>query len=73
MFGDPVKLPPVMANRMWIDARTGGDLAGWHLHAEFTTVMKLTENKRLDVTNPDAVVFDHFLDNLRDGENKEED
>ena len=73
MFGDPAQLPPVMANSMWTYACTGDDLAGWNFHAEFTTVTKLTENNRLDTTDPDAVTFDNFLDKTRDGENTEED
>ena len=43
------------------------------MHAEFTTVIKLTKNNRLDTTDPDAFTFDKFLDRLRDGENTKED
>ena len=51
---------------------TGDDLNGWNLHAEITTIMKLTQNKRLDTTDPDALMFDKILEKLRDGENMEE-
>ena len=52
--------PPYNANIMWIDVCTGDDLTDWNLCAEFTTVTKFTENKRLDTTDPDAVAFDNF-------------
>ena len=60
IFGDPAQLPPVMTNRMWIDARTSYDLTGWNLYTEFITIVKFTENKRVDATDPDAVTFDKF-------------
>ena len=69
MLGDLAQLPPVMATSLWIDVRTGDDLAGWNPRAELTTVVKLTENNRLDTNDLDAVAFDAFLDRLRDGEN----
>ena len=72
MFGDPAQLPHVMANSMWTDAHTINELTRWNLHIELETVVELTENKRLDVTDPDVVVFDKFLDKSRDGENTEE-
>ena len=34
---------------------------------------KIEEDKRLDATDPHAVIFDQFLDSLRDGDNTEED
>ena len=73
MVGNPAQMPPVMANSILTDVRTGDDLTGWNLCAEFITIIKLTENKRLDATDPDAVAFDNFLDKLRDSENMEED
>ena len=72
-FGDPEQLPPMMANSVREGACTGDGLAGQSLHVELTTVGKWTENNRLDANNPDAVMFDNFLDKLRCGENMEED
>ena len=40
---------------------------------EFATIVKLTESKRSDATDPGAVAFDEFLGKLGDGENVEED
>ena len=48
-------------------------MAGCALYKDFTVAIKLTENKRLDATDPDSVIFDQYLDRLRDGDNTEED
>ena len=60
-------------NSLWIGTCHGDD--SWVLSScqEFAVVIKLTENKRIDPTDPKTVIFDQFLDRLRDGENTEED
>ena len=69
MFGDPGQLPPVNMSTMWIDICHEDDLLGFDLRKQFNGVMKLTENKRLDPQDEDALIFDVFLDRSRDGKN----
>ena len=42
------------------------DLSGHALCNQFNNLIILTENNRLNHTDPDAVIFDKFLDRLRD-------
>ena len=73
MFGDPGQLPPVGSNSLWIDICKDEDLYGFGLYKQFTDVVILEENNRLDKNDPDAVLFEQFLSRLRDGENTDED
>ena len=72
-FGDPGQLPPASANSLWIDIFQGDDLRGLSLCKEFKVVIKLIENKRMYPIDPNAVIFDQFLDKLRDSESTEDD
>ena len=66
-------LPPERANIPQTVMCQVYDLTSSSLCKEITVVVKLTENKRLDSTNQNAVIFDQFLDRLRDGESVKED
>ena len=70
LAGDPGQLPPVKGNSLWSKARNGS--ANWEglcTYSLFTTVMRLTENMRLDRTDPEAVRYEEFLVRNRDGAN----
>ena len=73
VFDDPGKLPPASMSTMWIDICQEDDLLGFNLRKQFNDVIKLTENKRLDPQDEDALIFDEFLDRLRDGKNTDND
>jgi ATP-dependent DNA helicase PIF1 len=71
LVGDTAQLPPVKGVPLWSKKRTGvssDNLAGLHLYFnEFTSVVELTENNRVDRSDPEAVEFIDFLDRLKDG------
>jgi hypothetical protein len=73
LFGDPGQLPPVGSNSLWINISTNEDLLGYLLYSQFDDVIILEENNRLDKNDDDAVLFDNFLNRLRDGINTEDD
>ena len=54
-------------------AKNDEDLAGFSLYRMFDVVTELTKNNRLDHIDPDAVIFNSFLQRLRNGENTRED
>ena len=62
---------PIGANSLWVDIYKEDDLLGFTLYNQFEDVIILTENNRLDQSDPDAIIFDEFLDRLRDGKNTE--
>ena len=75
LIGDLAQLPPVQAtpaydqrmymngNKKDLDSQCGRKI--WSDY--FRTVIKLSENKRLDPTDPDAADFNRFLECLADG------
>lgn len=73
LVGDPAQLPPVGGNSLWVDISSGVDLVGYSLFTHFDDIIVLEENNRLDMNDPDAVIFDDFLMRLRDGKNTEDD
>ena len=73
LIGDPGQLPPVGSNSLWIDISTNDDLLGHLLYLQFDDVIILEENNRLDLNDEDAVLFNNFLNRLRNGSNTEED
>ena len=74
LIGDPGQLPPVGQNSLWIDiCKEPEDIYGYALYNQFDDVIILEENNRLDRSDPDAVLFDEFLNRLRNRENTTED
>ena len=67
------QLPPVGANSLWVDICKELDLQGFKLYTQFKDVMILTKNNCLDKSDPDSVLFDEFLDRLRDRKNTDDD
>ena len=74
LCGDPAQLPAVKANCLWFDKPKNGsnDYRGRWKYKEFDTVVELTENNRIDRSDPEAQHFATFLNALRDGENTRE-
>ena len=61
LVGDPAQLPPVGGNPLWHNCtRQAHDLNGYLLYRQFTTVVELIENKRLDLSDPDSTIFKIF-------------
>ena len=71
--GNLGQLHPARANSPWKGACQVNDLPSWSSYKDFTVVIKLTENKRLDNTDPSESIFDQFLDRLCGSESAEED
>ena len=71
LCGDTAQLPPVAGICLWDQVRRGKTdeaLAGMTLYSEeFTTVIQLEDNMRLDENDPNAVEFESFLNRLADG------
>ena len=75
LAGDPAQLPAVKGNCLWHENPRNGttDLFGRLLYKIFTAAVILTENKRIDFTDPGAVRYEQFLNRLRNGNNTIED
>ena len=73
MFGDSGQLPTIRSNSLWIDICKDDDLYGFGLYQQFIDVIILEENNRLDLNDPDAVLFEQFLSRLHNGENTDDD
>ena len=71
LVGDPAQIPAVQGRVVWDESNGGSedDLHGHLLYTSmFQSVIELTEVRRLDNTDDDAVKFLDLLDRLRDGE-----
>ena len=69
LCGDPGQLPPVKAELLWDGQKVSGKkLLGYCLYMQFESVVRLDENKRVDMNDPRAVYFIEFLLRLWDGE-----
>ena len=73
LMGGPGQLPPVGLNSLQINISRNEDLFGYLLYSQFDDVVILEENNRLDRNDDDAILFNNFLNRLRDGNNMEED
>ena len=73
MFSNPGQLPPIEANSLLKDICKEDNLPGFTLYNQFNDVIILTKNNRLNHTDSDAVIFNEFLDRLRDSKNTEQD
>jgi len=71
LTGDPAQLPPVLANCLWDErAKEGSEDSQGHMtYHFFESVVRLTQNLRLDQNDAEAVNFDKILTKLRDGMN----
>ena len=69
VLGDHGQLPPVAGSTLWNDSSVNGsaDQKGHRAYKLFHSVVKLTENRRLNSKDPSSVRFNEFLDRLRDG------
>ena len=70
LSGDPAQLSPVKGMSVWhrVDnPKASHDLSGYLEYIGFTSVVELTENRRVDPADPDAVEFLSLLDRIRDG------
>ena len=82
LVGDTAQLPPVLGIPLWGKHQQGqrrprmtaAEEQGINLYLQnFTTVIELTENNRLQQGDPDVAVFDGFLNRLADGKCTSED
>ena len=76
LIGDPAQLPPVRADALWVDNTSSKNEErrnGSILYRSFTECLFLKENNRLDRNDPQSVVFNQILDNIRNGKITEED
>jgi len=71
LSGVPVQLPAVKGNCLWHDKPKNAYpyQFGKYLYKMFSAALKLTENKRIDFTDPGEVMYEQFLNRLRDGKN----
>ena len=67
---DPVQLPPVMAESLWIKDLPNTkpeDVNKITIYKQFSDVVILKENNRLDEMDPESVKFNKILGMIREG------
>ena len=77
LVGDTAQLPPVQGSALWTKVQSrmsDTEKNGLVLYqTNFTTVIELDENNRLQRSDPDAALFHGFLNRLADGKCTKED
>ena len=77
LVGDTAQLPPVQGSALWTKVQprmSDTERNGLVLYqTNFTTVIELDENNRLQRSDPDAALFHGFLNRLADGKCTKED
>ena len=76
LVGDPAQLPPVQADSLWVDglkpSTKQDDKNGNIIYNQFSDVVILKENNRLDSNDPESEDFNKILEKVRDGKLDEE-
>ena len=74
LIGDPAQLPPV-ADKPLYHAKPSGVIGeqGHLAYLMFDKVVKLSENQRVQGSNPEQVSFKQLLERLRNGDSTQED
>ena len=77
-MGNTAQLPPVGGKTLWNRTSAANvsvdDNIGQQLYFDdFTTVVELTENNRLDMNDPDAIRYNGLLDRMADGGSLDDD
>ena len=71
LVGDPAQLPPVQADSLWVDGLKPStkqeDKNGNTIYNQFSDVVILKENNRLDSNDPESEDFNKILEKLKDG------
>ena len=70
LVGDPVHLPPVQAESLWVEGLPSTKLEDRNrntIYGQFSDIVILKENNRLDVTHPESRDFNEILERMRDG------
>ena len=71
LVGDPAQLPPVQADSLWVDGLKPStkqeDKNGNTIYNQFSDVVILKENNRLDSNDPESEDFNKILEKVRDG------
>eukprot|EP00957_Ditylum_brightwellii_P080201 6099605-Ditylum_brightwellii.AAC.1 len=58
LVADPVQLPPVQGQTLWNqNSSNAADSRGYNVYRLFTSFIKLVETSRLDISDPDEVLF----------------
>ena len=74
LVGDPAQLPPVQADSLWVKRLPSTkieDVHGNTIYNQFSDVVILKENNRLDATDPESTDFYEILESVRDGKMNE--